>query len=91
MKLIYFGAKWCPSCKTLLPMVKQELLRYGVSDTMKDRFEYIDVDEQPERASFVTGLPLVVIQDDDENIIDTRNGMLGKSDIKKVCEYFKVQ
>jgi thiol-disulfide isomerase/thioredoxin len=87
MKLVYFGAEWCPTCKSMYPVVGAEMMRLGITVDMVDKFEYVDVDLQQDRAVYnnICNLPCVQIEDDDGNVIERHVGMMNRSDIKKFC------
>lgn len=87
MKLVYFGAEWCPTCKSMYPIVVKEMLRYGITEH-SERFEYVDVDQQIDRATYnnICNLPCVQIEDDNGEVVERHTGMMNIVDIKKVCE-----
>ena len=90
MKLVYFGAEWCSTCKSMYPIVKKEMLRYGITENSK-RFEYVDVDQQLDRATYnnICNLPCIQIEDENGDVLERYVGMMNISDIKKVCEKVK--
>lgn len=87
MKLVYFGAVWCPACKPMYIIVVKEMLRYGITENSA-KFEYIDVDQQIDRATYnnICNLPCVQIEDDNGDVVERYAGMINVGDIKKVCE-----
>lgn len=90
MKLVYFGAEWCPTCKSMYPIVKKEMLRYGITEN-SEKFEYVDVDQQMDRATYnnICNLPCIQIEDDNGEVVEQHTGMMNVGDIKKVCEKVK--
>jgi thiol-disulfide isomerase/thioredoxin len=90
MKLVYFGAEWCPTCKSMYPIVVKELLRYGITEN-SEKFEYVDVDQQMDRATYnnICNLPCIQIEDGNGDVLERHVGMMNISDIKKVCAKVK--
>jgi len=87
MKLVFFGAEWCVTCKTMYPIVKNEMLRLGITDRNKDLFEYVDADEQADRINYnnICSLPCIQLEDESGNVVERHVGMMNKSDIIKMC------
>ena len=87
MKLIYFSAAWCPTCKSMYPIVVKEMLRYGITENSA-KFEYVDVDTQMDRATYnnICNLPCVQIENDIGDVLERHVGMMNVADIRKVCE-----
>jgi thiol-disulfide isomerase/thioredoxin len=86
MKLVYFGAEWCPTCKSMYPIVVKELLRYGITEN-SEKFEYVDADQQMDRMQYnnICNLPCVQIEDEKGEVVERYTGMMNIADIKKVC------
>jgi len=56
MRIVQYGAKWCPAC----PGVKRMLTRLCADNRVP--FEYIDIDESPEVAELnITALPTIAV------------------------------
>jgi len=85
MKLVYFGAEWCPTCKSMYPIVVKELLRYGITENSA-KFEYVAADQQMDRMQYnnICNLPCIQIEDG-QDVIERHVGMMNISDIKKLC------
>jgi len=90
MKLTYFGADWCAICKSMYPIVKEEMLRRGFGEN-SSHFEYVDVDVQFDRATYnnICNLPTMIIEDDNGNVMQSNTGMMNIRDIKKFLENMK--
>ena len=65
MKLLYFGADWCSSCKALKPIVEKEIPSKGYE------FKYVDMDSD-EGADMadkfgIRSLPTLILIDEQGN------------------------
>jgi thiol-disulfide isomerase/thioredoxin len=87
MKLVYYGAEWCPTCKSMYPIVVKEMLRYGITED-SEKFEYVDVDMQMDRANYnnICNLPCMQVENDTGDVLERYVGMQNISVIKKICE-----
>jgi len=87
MKLVYFGAEWCPTCKSMYPIVKNELLKYGITEN-SEKFEYVDADQQIDRMNYnnICNLPCMQVESSMGDVLERYTGMQNVGEIKKICE-----
>jgi hypothetical protein len=71
----------------MYPIIVKELLQYGVIEN-SEKFEYVDVDLQIDRATYsnICSLPCVQIEDDNGDVLERHTGMMNVGDIRKVCK-----
>lgn len=76
-KVEYFGAKWCESCKTVLPIV-EKLENVEV--------EIIDVEKETERAVSLSirSIPVVRVLDEEGNQLGRLVGKITKQQIEEL-------
>jgi thiol-disulfide isomerase/thioredoxin len=80
MKLLKFGSAWCQSCKTQTALLSSiDLSEYIV--------EYIDIDiDNLDRQALskmkVSGIPTLIIQDDQGNELKRKSGSLTKKQLQ---------
>ena len=79
MKLLKFGSAWCASCKTQTQLLNSlDLSDYIV--------EYIDIDNldmQHLSKMKVSGIPTLIVQDDQGNEIKRKSGALSKKQLQE--------
>jgi hypothetical protein len=70
----------------MYPIVVKEMLRYGITED-SEKFEYVDVDTQMDRANYnnICNLPCMQIEDNGD-VLERYVGMQNISVIKKICE-----
>lgn len=65
MKLLYFGAEWCSSCKALKPIVEKEIPSTGYE------FKYVDMDTDEGACMAddfsIRSLPTLILVDEQGN------------------------
>ena len=76
-KIEYFGAKWCESCKTVLPIV-EKLENVEV--------EIIDVEKETERAVSLSirSIPVIMVLDEEGNQLGRLVGKITKQQIEEL-------
>lgn len=78
MKLLKFGSAWCQSCKTQTALLSSiDLSEYIV--------EYIDIDNLDRQSLSkmkVSGIPTLIIQDDQGNELKRKSGALTKKQLQ---------
>lgn len=81
MKLLYFGAEWCASCKALKPTVEREIPATGYE------FKYVDMDSD-EGAYMaddfgIRSLPTLILVDEQGNEVKRAVGNTAWKEIQK--------
>lgn len=80
MKLLYFGAEWCSSCKALKPIVEKEIPSTGYE------FKYVDMDTD-EGAYMaddfsIRSLPTLILVDEQGNEVKRAVGNTAWKDLQ---------
>ena len=78
MKLLKFGSAWCQSCKTQTALL-------GSIDLSDYIVEYIDIDNLDRQSLSkmkVSGIPTLIIQDDQGNELKRKSGSLTKKQLQ---------
>ena len=76
MKLLHFKAAWCSPCKNLSKLLENVKFPY--------ERQIIDIDEDIETALIynVRSVPMLILVNDDNDIIQSHTGMLTVSELK---------
>lgn len=82
--LVYFGASWCPHCRTMSPVVDEVVTANGMA------LSKVDADSQKDivKEYNIGSLPTIVIMDGNKEIY-RKSGALSKSELKRVIEQNK--
>lgn len=80
MRLLCFSAEWCAPCTT-----QHEILD-ELAEDVSIEIEHIDVDENQQMANdySVRGIPFMVLEDEDENIVASVQGLTDKSTLEQL-------
>ena len=80
MKILKFGAKWCPDCKIMGPRWKEIEKENPWLET-----EYIGIDENPKAMNKyqILSLPTFIFQDKEGNEIQRLSGKIEKEILVK--------
>ena len=71
--VVYIGAKWCSTCKTIKPAVEQLTRRFGVSLTVLD----YDTDfEEGDKKDAITKVPTLRLQCDGVQVAEWNVGQV---------------
>ena len=81
MSYLYFSAPWCVPCKSFKPVVEE------VAGSLGIKFDYIDVDQQPEYADKmgIRSVPTIIVIKDGEEVF--RN--IGVMPVSRLTEKLK--
>lgn len=66
IQIVYIGAKWCGTCKTLKPAVEQLAQRYGVALKVLD----YDVDLDDSEQELITKIPTISVVKQDRRMAE---------------------
>lgn len=77
MKVLKFQASWCQPCKMLGRVIED------AKEQIKLPIEEVDIDENMELAKKynVRGVPMLVVVDDNDNVVRTKNGYMNEKDL----------
>ena len=85
LKLLRFGAIWCPPCNALKPIWEKIVGEYNDVE-----FEAVDIDESPKLATLyrIMSVPTIVFLKDGK-VIDSMVGLQTEAEIKERIERYK--
>lgn len=81
MKINYYSAEWCSSCKAMMPQFKKECERlnaeYEIIDVESDKGVDLSVEHK------VRNIPTLIFLDDDNKVIGRASGSNAYKEIEK--------
>lgn len=81
MKINYYSAEWCSSCKAMMPQFKQECERlnaeYEIIDVESDKGVDLSIEYK------VRNIPTLIFLDDNDKVLGRASGSQAYKEIEK--------